>query len=197
LSFVVESEESEELTALAKELLQFISSDSLRVQTKTPSFLDRVIEWWRGIEDKWFGETRLRAILTGGLLALGAIALIDLGRLWAGTRVPQLIENRLSVWIETGQLDEARELIWFISRVGIEAVVGALLILGSLLLMLRKDRWGSTIAYFSLLLTLTVSNLVVFYFDQFSTILPAFVQLLLLIGVLRYRRLYLKEIPHN
>jgi hypothetical protein len=191
LSFVVESNESEELTALARELLQFIASDAIRIQAKTPSFFDRITSWWSGIEDKWFGETRLRAILAGGLIALGAFALIDLGRLLAGTQAPQFMENRLLVWIETGQLDEARDLIWFISRVGIEAIVGALLIIGAIMLLLKKNRWGSTIAYFSLLLSLTVSNLIVFYFDQFSTILPALVQLLMLIGVLRYRSLYL------
>jgi hypothetical protein len=191
LSFVVESEESEELTALAKELLQFVASDAIRVQSRPPSLFDRIGTWWSDIEDKWFGETRLRAILAGGLFALGVIALIDLGRLLAGTQVPRLVENRLLVWVETGQLDEARDLIWFISRVGIEAIVGALLILGAIMFLFGKNRWGSTIAYFSLLLSLTVSNLIVFYFDQFSTILPALVQLLLLIGVLRYRTLYL------
>lgn len=193
LSFVVESGESEELTALAKELLQFISSDAIRIQTRAPSIFDRVAEWWVGIEEKWFGETRLRAILTGGLAALGLIAMFDLVRLTAGTQIPQILEHRLSLWLETGQLDEARELIWFISRVGIEAVVGALLIIGAFFLLLGKGRWGWTVAYFSLLISLTVSNLIVFYFDQFSTILPALVQLLLLIGVLRYRRLYLLD----
>jgi hypothetical protein len=193
LSFVVESKESEELTALAKELLQFIASDAVRIQTKTPSLFDRLAAWWSGVEDNWFGETRLRAILTGGLFALGAIALIELGRLLVGTRAPQFMESRLLVWIETGQLDEARDLFWFISRVGIEAIVGALLIISAVMLLFGKDRWGSMIAYFSLLLSLTVSNLIVFYFDQFSTILPALVQLLLLIGVLRYRSLYLPE----
>ena len=193
LSFVVESNESEELTALAKELLQFIASDAVRVRSKTPSLFDKIAVWWADIEGKWFGQTRLRAILTGGLFALGAIALIDLARLLAGTQAPQLMENRLLVWIETGQLDEAGDLIWFISRVGIEAIVGALLIIGAIMLLLGRDRWGATIAYFSLLLSLTVSNLIVFYFDQFSTILPALVQLLLMIGVLRYRTLYLAE----
>jgi hypothetical protein len=153
--------------------------------------LDRLVERWSVFEQKWFGQTRLRAILTGGLFALGAIALIDLGRLLAGTRTPQLIENRVTVWIQTGQLDEARDLFWLLSRVGIEGVVGALLIIGAILFIFGKEKWGTTVSYFSLLLSLTVSNLIVFYFDQFSTILPAIVQLLLLIGVLRYKRLYL------
>jgi hypothetical protein len=77
--------------------------------------------------------------------------------------------------------------------VGIEGIVGSLLIFGAALLISGREKWGWTIAYFSLLLSLTVSNLIVFYFDQFSTIIPALVQLLLLIGVLRYKRLYLRN----
>jgi hypothetical protein len=191
LRFVVESGESEELTGLAKQLLEYVTSDDIRIQAGTPSLLDRLAERWSLFEEKWFGRRRLRAILTGGLLALGAIALMDLGRIFAGTRTPELIENRLSVWVQTGQLDEARDLFWFLSRVGIEGIVGVLLIIGAIMFIFGKDKWGSAVAYFSLLLSLTVSNLIVFYFDQFSTILPAVVQLLLLIGVLRYRRLYL------
>jgi hypothetical protein len=193
LRYVVERDESDDLTGLAKELLDYISSDAVRLQPSTPSFTERIADKWVAIEEKWFGQRRLRAILSGGLIALGLTSLIDLGRTLAGTRAPQFLEERLLAWIRSGQLEDPSDLLWFLSRVGIEGIVGALLLLGAILLLFRKESWGTTIAYFSLLLSLTVSNLIVFYFDQFSTILPALVQLLLLIGVFRYRRLYLSK----
>ncbi len=194
LRFVVQSDESDEFTRLAKELIDFISSDAIRLRIERPSALEILSERWGAFEQKWLTQSRLKAILTGGLLALGLIAMFYLGRLLAGARTPVLIENWLEKWIQTGQLDEAGDLIWFLSRVAIEGTVGALLIISALLFIVGKDNWASTIAYFSLLLSLTVSNLIVFYFDQFSTILPAIVQLLLLIGVLRYKRLYLAAV---
>jgi hypothetical protein len=48
-------------------------------------------------------------------------------------------------------------------------------------------------AYWSLLLSLTVVNLLVFYFDQFSAIITAVVQFSLLLAVVYYRKKYLEE----
>jgi hypothetical protein len=197
LQFVVQSDENEEFTRLAEELIDFISSDAIRLRSERPSALEMLSARWGAFEQKWLTQSRLKAILTGGLIALGLIAMFYLGRLLAGVRAPQLIENWLEMWIQTGQLDEAGDLIWFLSRVGIEGTVGALLIISALLFVVGKENWASNIAYFSLLLSLTVSNLIVFYFDQFSTILPAIVQLLLLIGVLRYKRLFLAAVTES
>jgi len=192
LRFVVQSDENEEFTRLAEELIDFISSDAIRIRIERPSALEMLSARWGLFEKRWLTQSRLKVILAGGLLALGLIAMFYLGRLLAGARTPQLIENWLETWVQTGQLDEAGDLIWFLSRVGIEGTVGALLIISASLFIIGKDNWASTIAFFSLLLSLTVNNLIVFYFDQFSTILPATVQLILLIGVLRYKRLLLE-----
>lgn len=192
LRFVIQIDESEEFTRLAEVLIDFISSDAIRIRFDRPSALERLNARWGAFEQRWLTQSRLKAILAGGLLALGLIAMFYLGRLLAGARTPQLIENWLEMWTQTGQLDEAGDLIWFLSRVGIEGTVGALLIISALLFIVGKENWASTIAYYSLLLSLTVSNLIVFYFDQFSTILPAVVQLILLIGVLKYRRILLE-----
>ncbi|MCK4976520.1 MAG: hypothetical protein KAS36_06285 [Anaerolineales bacterium] len=192
LRFVVQSDESEEFTRLAEELIDFISSDAIRIRIERPSALEVLSARWGLFEKKWLTQSRLKVILAGGLLALGLIAMLYLARLLAGARTPQLIENWLETWVQTGQLDEAGDLIWFFSRVGIEGTVGALLIISASLFIIGKDNWASTIAFFSLLLSLTVNNLIVFYFDQFSTILPAVVQLILLIGVLRYKRILLE-----
>jgi hypothetical protein len=65
------------------------------------------------------------------------------------------------------------------------------LVVSAGLLIVNKDRSGATMGYIGLLLSLAAVNLVVFYFEQFSTIIPALVQFLLLLGVMYYRRRYL------
>ena len=69
--------------------------------------------------------------------------------------------------------------------------MGVLLLLAAVLLLIKKERRGIQFAYFSLLLSLTTVNLLVFYFEQFSTILPAAIQFLLLLGIIHYRKRYL------
>jgi len=67
-----------------------------------------------------------------------------------------------------------------------------MLLLGGGLLWARRSRRGVAIGYGALLLLLTTVDLLVFYFEQFSTILTAGVQLLALLGVLYYRNEFLE-----
>ena len=58
-------------------------------------------------------------------------------------------------------------------------------------LLLGRDRLGTALGFVGLLLSLVAVNLLTFYFEQFSTIVAASVQFLLLIGVIRYRQRFL------
>lgn len=69
-----------------------------------------------------------------------------------------------------------------------EGAVGLILIGAALLLVIRRERLGIRLASFGLLVALTITNLLVFYFEQFSTIIAASIQFVLMLGVLRYRR---------
>jgi len=80
---------------------------------------------------------------------------------------------------------------WFSASVGLEGSTGILLLLAALLMLFGKENSGTGLAYLGLLLTFTAVNLLAFYFEQFSTILPAMIEFILLLGVLHYRRLYL------
>jgi hypothetical protein len=75
----------------------------------------------------------------------------------------------------------------------LEGAVGALILLGAVLLLAGIEPWGLALSYFGLLLTLTGVNLLTFYFEQFSTIVGASVQLLLLLGVSYYRRRFARS----
>jgi hypothetical protein len=73
----------------------------------------------------------------------------------------------------------------------LEGAVGSLLLMACILLVLRRDRHGLTFGYFGLLLALTTVNLLVFFFEQFSTIALALLQFGLLMGIIHFRRRYL------
>lgn len=67
-------------------------------------------------------------------------------------------------------------------------MVGLLLLLSATLLIGGREARGITLGYFALLFSLAGVNLLVFYFEQFSTILKAVVQFALLMGLLHTRR---------
>lgn len=78
------------------------------------------------------------------------------------------------------------------ARMGLEAGVALLLIAAAAALLFSKDRLGSGLAYLGLLLSLTAVNLLVFYFEQFSTMIKASIEFVLLLGVLYYRRYHVE-----
>ena len=194
LRFVEKTGELEGFSQLARELLDFLHSEAVQITSEKITFLDRIEAWFLRFEARWITRVRFKAILAGGLLALGIAALINFGRLLIGAAVPETVERWLVVWFEVGRVTDVRGLLWLLSRVGLEGIAGLLLLLAALLLMIGRDRWGVAIAYFSLLFSLTVTNLLVFYFEQFSTIIPALIQFALLMGVLLYRRRYLAKV---
>jgi hypothetical protein len=194
LRFVEGTANQEGLTKLARELLDFLHSDAVIVSSDKPTIVEKIEKRFINFEKKWITRERLRAVLAGGLLALAIAAMLNFARLLIGTQVPETLEKWLTVWFEVGRVTDVRGLLWLLTRVGLEGIVGLLLFIAAILFVIKRDRWGRAIAYFSLLLSLTVTNLLVFYFEQFSTIIPAAIQFLLLLGVLRYQQRFLTKV---
>jgi uncharacterized protein YybS (DUF2232 family) len=95
------------------------------------------------------------------------------------------------------QLTNVGETAWFLVRVTLQGLVGMLLLSAVMLLIVGRERLGSAIGYFGLLLSLTGVNLLVFYFDQFGAVVSATMQFVLLMGVILYRRRYLDGIEDD
>ncbi len=78
-------------------------------------------------------------------------------------------------------------------RLGIEVMVGIVLLLSTNLLLMGKKRQAFDLGFFCLLVSLAVLDMLLFYFEQFSTVLLVGYQFLVLLGVMYYRRKYLKS----
>ncbi len=193
LHYVIQYAEHPDLVHLAEHLQSFLRSDLLHVAPELPTFLERTQAWALRFEARLLSRKRQRAILSGVGFALGVLAMINFLRLVIGAREPEHLELWLADLIQFSPIEDLRGFLWFMTRVCLEGSVGFLLLAGSVMLMLGRDEWGVTLLYYSLLLSLAVTNLLVFYFDQFSTILPASAQFLLLLGLSRYRRRAISE----
>lgn len=166
----------EEQRRLASALLAFVQSQELDVAPDEVSRLQPLFDWWNARRDHWLGGRGARAALLVALFVSGVRALIDLG-----VAVTQI-----------GGVDPATSTRLFsldMLHLVVEGVSGALLLAGSLLMALTaRDRLGSTIAEFGLLVSLALADLASFYLRQFATIEIALLHGLLLFGVVAYRR---------
>ncbi len=188
LELVQENADDENQVALARHLLAYLRSESLEmVPDEVPwseRLLARLVHW----EIRWLTPFRYRAILVGGLAGIGANTFLNLTRLLLAARTPGGLDQIFQQLMLVGQVSSTTGMLGFVSRVALEGSVGLILILAAIFILLGWERWGLNLGVIGLLLSLAGVNLLVFYFEQFSTILTALVQLTLLLTIFRHRQ---------
>ncbi len=97
--------------------------------------------------------------------------------------------------LTTGEIDSVNNLLWFAVRFWLEGITGLLAVIGAVLLLVRKERSGVSLGVISLVLSLTVNNLLTFYLDQFEALTFTLVQGAVLLLTVAYRRWYLDNSP--
>ncbi len=176
---------------LAAALLNFFRSEAVPIVPDRPTVWERIQGGLAAVEG-WLGRRRWKAALGVGMAAFGLLAggrlIVSLLALF----LPGMLE-RLALDLLTREtlVRGATSLTWYLVRMSLEGLVGALLLAGSLLMPFRYERIGVRLGGYGLLIALTTVNLLVFYFDQFGTIATSAVQFALLVGLLRYQRRYL------
>lgn len=192
LEIVQQVAEHPDLKRLAVHLLEFINSEMLMVAPERPNWFERQWERVLVLEQRWFTRTRVKAILLGGLLALGTIGLAKLVGVIVSAQDSMRLESMIAEWVNLGRIDSQSGAMWFIARLALEGLAGVGLILSAGLLLTNWERQGAQLAESTLLFYLSGINLLVFYFEQFSTIITASIQFALLIGVLRLESRFLE-----
>jgi hypothetical protein len=176
---------------LVKQLQDFVSADTLYLVPHKPGMLEASQDWFSRFEARHVHQRRLQMLLAAVLLMMGLGTLIYPFQILTRTFTPASIALVMADLVQSGLVRSQVALDWFEVRLGLQAAVGTVMVLAAVLYATGKDRRGTAFAYLGLLVSLTSVNLLVFYFDQFSTILTAASQLVLLLVIVYYRRHYL------
>ena len=131
---------------------------------------------------------KLRPYLMGGLLFIGLLTLKNpIGVLLAPWLPPGMTTFLQNLYIGR-QIDVVTDPFWYSLRLVLEVTVGLALLTAAGLFLVKKNRQGARVGYIALLVSLTTVNLLLFYFEQFSTIITTSLQFLLLLGIIQYRK---------
>jgi len=172
----------EDLRLLCRMLLGFLTSGAVSSEPPRLNFWKRLEISLAKFELAHGGRPRQRALLVGGTAALGTYAVFQLAQFLLALRSPALAGQTLQELVRTGRVASSAGLAWFSGSVGLEGATGILLVLAALLMLFGKENSGTGLAYLGLLLAFTAVNLLAFYFEQFSTILPATIEFILLLA---------------
>lgn len=193
LNRVINRRKPPELVELAESLRRYLETNRQRVLPEQSNRFVRFRTWVFALEKKWLNQVRLKKILIIGLLVWAGWVLVSpvgyllIFRDAAQLQVflDQLITNRL--------VRNASGLNWFEARVLLEGSMGVLSLAAAFFLAVRSERVGVWLGITALLISMTVVNLLVFYFDQFSTIVLATYEFVLMMLIIRYQRRFLRE----
>ncbi|MEX1072277.1 MAG: hypothetical protein WED86_01135 [Chloroflexota bacterium] len=165
---------------LATALLAYIESGDLEIAPRAVNRFHRLLAWWTARRDRVLGGRGATVVLLVALFVSGVRALVDLG-------------NAL---IEIAQVDPTTSTRLFsldMLHLVVEAIAGALLLAGSALIgVAGRRRLGANLAEYGLLVSLALADLASFYLRQFATVEVALFHVLLLTGVVAYRRQLLR-----
>ena len=189
LERIAQNQQSPDFARLASQLVEFLNSDELLVAPERMTLVERLGAGLVELENRWVSKSRHKAAQIGGLAALGTVSVIQSGQILLGSS--EDLAAALSEMVLEGRVGSSTGATLFSLQVVLEGVVGLLILTGAVLMLFGRDRLGTTLAFFGLLLSLIVVNLLTFYFEQFSTIIVAIVQFVVLVAVIRYRQRFL------
>jgi hypothetical protein len=191
LKGIIGQAEVPDVRLLAMELLDFVRKEADVVEAPKRPVMDWFRGVWQTIETRILTRSVLRWALFLGTGVLGVLALINLVTL-ASALVNQN-EAFLQDVIAGHGILSVQEGLWFTVMATLDGVVGILLLVGSVAFLIGRDRLATWAALMGILLSLTGSNVLVFYFEQFVASISAGIDLVLLLGLNFYRQRHLRS----
>jgi hypothetical protein len=175
------------LTAIARDLLGYLKEQENNLVPDQPDFLSSLAVKWLIFENEIFQHKNFFKWLASCWAVWGLITLIHpLVALLSSRTVIKLTGLWSSLLVS--DLLAADPSLTGIIRLAGEAFSGLLLLAAVILVFKKQNRAALNVALIALLTMLSVINIFMFYFDQFSAIFYAGLQFLLLFVTIRYKK---------
>ena len=187
LEAIESTTEEKKLKSLARSLHSFMQNEEIENEiSQKPSVRSSFDQLIHKI-DRLITVPRLKIFLILGLGTVGILSAIDIVSLILFS-VRLLGKGEISTFITPAEVEIMNYPIWFTIRVAVQGLVGLLSLVSAVLFIIKKDQRAIYTAILGLSISLTIVNILIFYLDQFSAAAGASLELLLLLGVLAYRR---------
>ncbi len=179
---------------LAKAMLSYVEGERPRIVEPQPGRMQCALTSTRACGRRVFTRSRLWAFLVLTLIAGGIYAVLDMALLaFLAVSPSSDATDFLRSLVSPGELAALGDKIWFSVRAVLEGGVGLAMVVGGVLIGLRREWRGLSIAIPALIVELTVVDLLVFYQDQAKALIGLATEFIVLVAAFSYRRIYLED----
>jgi hypothetical protein len=186
LNEVITTSDRPDLLRLAENLKDFLEHEDLYIAAERPPAL-----YFRVKEtlSRWISPVHAQSILVGGLAAWSFWVLFDFLRVFSNISDSMHLIEMLRPLVAGKFIRGSVSMDLYLVLIGLQAATGLFLAVCAVWLAFNRKKWIPRLLnsiYFMLLVSLTILTPLLFYFDQFSSIIPALVQFSLLLMTIKY-----------
>jgi hypothetical protein len=189
LDEVLKTSDRPDLLRPAENLKDFLKHEDLYLATERPPAMHHRV---KTALNRWISPIHAQSILVGGLVAWSVWVLFDFLRVFSNIGDSLHLIEVLKPLVAGKFIRGTVSMDLYLILVGLQAATGLFLITCASVLALNRKKWIPKLLngiYFMLLVSLTILTPLLFYFDQFFSIIPALVQFSLLLITIKYIRL--------
>lgn len=193
LEIVLQTSSDIQIIKLAEVLLGYLKERETYLIPHKLTFWEKSYERIINFEENWLKKKTMTYLLAGALIAWGIYSIFEP---WVILRIfnnPEMMEVILQNLISNNLVNSHKSLNWFQIKIGLEGALGIFSIISGLLIIFRKEHAGVNIGIAAMLIQLVIANLLLFYFDQFSTIINALGQFIIFLLLARFRHRFITE----
>lgn len=163
------------------------------IKPPQPTLVHRLLAWLSDVNDRYVTRERLRIFLIAWffIASLGGLVVLVVQLLVLTN--PGLLNEYVADLIFTDALTSPLVVQWIIIHSMIVGVVGALMFISAVLLLFRREALAIRLVRSTLIVQLTVVNLLAFYFNQFAMVLSVLLTIMVFFAVEEYRLRYLPK----
>lgn len=187
LEFAMQNASDPQQEILASMLKEYLQKREIILIPHKPTWYETLYYRYRVFENSWLNRQKFRLLLSFLLIIWGIYSFIEPFILLRAFNQPEKIALILENLISQNLVRNPSGLTWYQSQIGLEGSLGILAVIAGILLLTRKENAGVKLGLGVMLVMLTFANLLLFYFDQFSTILNAGFQFIIFLLLVRYR----------
>jgi hypothetical protein len=174
---------------LATALLDFLTTEKAKPIQKKYYLPEKILLFCDKQVNRFFSVVDIHYVSSISMILLGVFDLIFPIRFFISipfaARMPMIIHP----YMETNILSPHSNLDWFTARLALQGMVSLILIFAGVLILAKKVDRGLSFGFLGMLLMLTTVDLLIFYYDQFSTIVYVAIQVVIFLLVLQYRKM--------